>query len=169
MRKIFFMCLLLLQCITTLSAQQLPDVKVQDRKGKLVSTDGWADGKTPFILSFWSTTCKPCLKELDILSENYDDWNDTTPFRVIAVSIDDSRSVARAKALAAGSGWDMFEVYYDVNSDLKRAMNVSMVPHVFVFDKNGKQVYTHIGYKPGDEMELLEAIKGLEKLTLKQL
>ncbi len=146
----------------TLVAQQLPDSKVQDKRGKAVSTAVWVDNETPFVVSFWSTTCKPCLKELDVLSENFDDWNEEVSFRVIAVSIDDSRSVARAKALAAGSGWDMFEVYYDVNSDFKRAMNVSMVPHVFVFDKNGKQVYTHTGYKPGDEMQLLEVLKNLK-------
>ena len=143
-------------------SQQLPDSKVQDKRGKAVSTAACIDNETPFIVSFWSTTCKPCLKELDALSENYDDWNDETQFRVIAVSIDDSRSVARAKALAAGSGWDMFEVFYDVNSDFKRAMNVSMVPQVFVFDKNGKQVYTHTGYKPGDEEELIKIIRGLK-------
>ena len=143
-------------------AQELPEAKVQDRKGKSVEVKSWIDRETPFILSFWSTTCKPCLKELDILSENYDDWNDDKPFRVIAVSIDDSRSLARAKALAAVSGWDMFEVFYDVNSDFKRALNVSMVPHVFVFDKNGKQVYTHVGYKPGDEQELIKVIRNLK-------
>ena len=145
-----------------LHAQDLPDIKVQDRKGKAVSTENWIDNDTPFVVSFWSTTCKPCLKELDVFSENYDDCNDETPFRVIAVCVDDSRSVARAKAMVAGNGWDMFGVFYDVNSDLKRAMNVAMVPHVFVFDKDGKQVYAHTGYKPGDELELVKVIKGLK-------
>lgn len=162
MKRIFLVCLMVLWGTVAAISQQLPDSKVQDKRGKAVSTAAWIDNETPFIVSFWSTTCKPCLKELDALSENYDDWNDETQFRVIAVSIDDSRSVARAKALAAGSGWDMFEVFYDVNSDFKRAMNVSMVPHVFVFDKNGKQVYTHTGYKPGDEEELIKIIRGLK-------
>lgn len=163
MKKLFLCIIGILGCVM-LNAQNLPDVKIQDKKGKVVSMANWIDNSTPFIVSFWSTTCKPCLKELDVLSENFDDWNDETPFRVYAVSIDDSRSVARAKALAAGSGWDMFEVFYDVNSDFKRAMNVSMVPHVFVFDKNGKQVYSHVGYKPGDEMELLEVLKNLKHI-----
>lgn len=162
MKRIFLVCLMVLWGTVAAISQQLPDSKVQDKRGKAVSTAAWIDNETPFIVSFWSTTCKPCLKELDALSENYDDWNDETQFRVIAVSIDDSRSVARAKALAAGSGWDMFEVFYDVNSDFKRAMNVSMVPQVFVFDKNGKQVYTHTGYKPGDEEELIKIIRGLK-------
>lgn len=162
--KKLFLCIIGILGWVMLNAQNLPDVKIQDKKGKVVSTANWIDNSTPFIVSFWSTTCKPCLKELDVLSENFDDWNDETPFRVYAVSIDDSRSVARAKALAAGSGWDMFEVFYDVNSDFKRAMNVSMVPHVFVFDKNGKQVYSHVGYKPGDEMELFEVLKNLKHI-----
>lgn len=157
MKKLFLFAIAILGSII-LNAQQLPDVKVQDKKGKVVSVRNWVDNHTPFVVSFWSTTCKPCLKELDIISENFDDWNDQTPFRVIAVCIDDSRSVARAKALAAGSGWDMLQVFYDVNSDFKRAMNVAMVPHVFVFDKTGKQVYAHTGYKPGDEMELIKII-----------
>jgi thioredoxin-related protein len=41
-------------------------------------------------------------------------------------------------------------------------MNVSMVPHVFVFNKEGKQIYTHMGYKPGDEEELFKIIKDLK-------
>ena len=71
-------------------------------------------------------------------------------------------TLARAKALAAGRGWEMFDVYYDVNSDFKRAMNVSLVPHIFIFDKNGNQIYTHVGYKPGDEVELFKIIQGLK-------
>lgn len=143
-------------------AQDIPNVRIQTNEGKNVNTISWIDNETPFIVSFWSTTCKPCLKELDALSENYDDWNEEKPFRVIAVSIDDSRSLARAKALASGRGWDMFDVFFDVNSEFRRLMNVSMVPHVFVFDKKGKQVYTHVGYKPGDEEELFKIIKNLK-------
>ena len=143
-------------------AQDIPNVRIQTNEGKNVNTISWIDNETPFIVSFWSTTCKPCLKELDMLSENYDDWNEEKPFRVIAVSIDDSRSLARAKALASGRGWDMFDVFFDVNSEFRRLMNVSMVPHVFVFDKKGKQVYTHVGYKPGDENELFKIIKNLK-------
>jgi len=143
-------------------AQDIPNVRIQTNEGKNVNTISWIDNETPFIISFWSTTCKPCLKELDTISENYEDWNEEKAFRVIAVSIDDSRSLARAKALATGRGWDMFEVFFDVNSEFRRLMNVSMVPHVFVFDKKGKQVYTHVGYKPGDEEELFKIIKNLK-------
>lgn len=163
MKKLIFTTLISLLSIASLSAQNLPNVKVQNEAGRVVETESWVDGQTPFILSFWSTTCKPCIKELDTICENYDDWNDECPLRVIAVSIDDSRSLARAKALARGRGWgDYLTLGFDANSDFKRALNVVSVPQVFIFDKNGKMVYSHTGYTPGNEVELFERIKALK-------
>ncbi len=163
MKKLIFTALIALFSATTLSAQELPNVKLQNDLGRIIESRSWVDGKTPFILSFWSTTCKPCIKELDTICENYEDWNDETPFRVIAVSIDDSRSLSRAKALAKGRGWsETFTLGYDVNSDFKRALNVVSVPQVFIFDKRGVMVYSHTGYTPGNELELFERIKKLK-------
>ncbi len=163
MKRLIFSAIAIIATITSLSAQNLPNAKVQNEAGRTIETTNWVDGETPFILSFWSTTCKPCIKELDTITENYEDWNDECPFRVIAVSIDDSRSVARAKALTRGRGWsDYFTLAYDVNSDFKRALNVVSVPQVFIFDREGKMVYSHTGYTPGNEVELFERIKELK-------
>ncbi len=144
-------------------ANDLPEVKIQDQTGKMINVAALSDGETPLIVSFWSTTCKPCMKELDAISEVYADWNEESPFKMVAVSIDDSRSSTRAKALAKGRGWDDFTLLYDVNSDLKRAMNVVLTPQIFIFDKNGKQVYSHTGYTPGSEEELFELIIDLNE------
>lgn len=40
-----------------------------------------------------------------------------------------------------------------------RAMNVSLTPQVYVVNAEGKIVYSHTGYAPGSELELLKAIK----------
>ena len=63
----------------------------------------------------------------------------------------------RAKALAASSDWPV-TVLYDTNQDMMRTLNISSIPHVFVYDKNGKQVYSHTGYIPGDEEALLQKL-----------
>ncbi|MCH5331479.1 MAG: TlpA family protein disulfide reductase [Alistipes sp.] len=144
-------------------AQTLPKAEMQDMSGKTLRSESWIDGKTPFVISFWGSTCKPCMQELDAMSENYEEWNEKTPFRMIAIATDDSRSVARARSLAKGRGWDDFILAFDVNGDMRRAMSVTTTPRVFLFDKNGKQVYMHIGYKPGDEYELQRKIKELYK------
>ena len=87
------------------------------------------------------------------------DWDGDFPLRVYAVSVDDSRSLQRAVAMAQGRGWDGITSLFDVNGDLRRALNVSAVPQVFVYDSKGELVYTHIGYRPGDEAELLQQVK----------
>lgn len=141
---------------------QIPNVKIENGKGELISMSSLVDGKTPLIISFWSTTCKPCIRELNTINDQYEDWQDEVDFRVIAVSTDDSRSASKAKAMAAGNGWDNFTVLYDKNQDLKRAMNVNLTPQVFVTDGNGKIIYSHTGYSQGAELELLKAIKKLK-------
>lgn len=102
MKKIFCLTILAVLCtFGVASAQQFPSVQIETQDGKTIDTKTLIDGKTPVIISFWSTTCKPCIKELDAISEQMIDWLDEADFRVVAVSVDDSRSISRAKALAA--------------------------------------------------------------------
>lgn len=163
MKKFFCLTFAAVVCaFGAASAQQFPSAQIETQDGKTIDTRSLIDGRTPIILSFWSTTCKPCIKELDAICENMADWLDEADFRVVAVSVDDARSSARAKSLAAGRGWTAdLTMLYDKNQDFKRAMNVSTTPHVFVLDKNGRVVYTHTSYLPGSESELIKKIKEL--------
>ena len=116
------------------------------------------------IVSFWSTTCKPCILELDAVYDALPDWKEEADFRVVAVATDDSRMLAKAKSFSEGRGCaEDFVLLFDKNKDFMRAMNVSVVPHVFVIDGKGKIVYSHTSYTPGSELELLEAIKKCSK------
>ena len=142
---------------------QIPNVKVENGKGEMISASSLVDGKTPLVISFWSTTCKPCIRELNTINDQLEDWKEEVDFRVIAVSTDDSRSASKAKAMAAGNGWEDFTVFYDKNQELKRAMNVNLTPQIFVTDGNGKIVYSHTGYSQGSEMEVLKTLKKLKK------
>lgn len=163
MRKIQFAILLVLAVITSSVAQaQLPSVKVENRKGEIVNTASLVDGKTPMIISFWAVTCKPCIRELDAINDAMPDWLDEAKFRVVAISTDDSRFSAQARAWVEGHGWSDFNVLFDKNQEFMRAMNVSYTPQVFVVDKNGKVVYSHTGYTPGSENELIDVIKSLK-------
>ena len=96
------------------------------------------------------------------MNDVYQDWQDETSVKIYSVSIDDSRSTAKVKPVVEGKGWE-FEVLLDVNSDLKRAMNVSNPPHTFLIDGSGKIVYQHTGYFEGAEDELYEEILKIAK------
>lgn len=159
MKRLSLSLFLALAALWGAAAQDLPAVTLQDSAGKSVAARSLADGKTPFVLTMWMTTCKPCMKELEALTDEAMDWNGSFPLRIYAVSVDDSRSLQRAVAMAKGSGWEGITPLFDVNGDLRRALNVSAVPQVFVYDAKGILVYTHIGYRPGDEAELIRQLK----------
>lgn len=149
---------------TVLSANaQIPAADVENSKGEIISTSSLVDGKTPMIISFWSTTCKPCIRELDAINELLPDWLEEADFRVVAVSTDDARFSTKARSLVQGHGWYDFTVIYDKNQAFMRAMNVTLTPQVFIADANGKIVYSHTGYTPGSEIELFEKIKELSE------
>ncbi len=117
------------------------------------------DGK-PVVISFWATWCKPCNRELNNIKEVYDEWQEETGVKLVAVSIDDARSAARVKPHVDGNDWP-YEVYLDQNSDLKRAMNVVNVPHTFILDGKGEIVWQHAGYQDGGEEEVIEQVRKL--------
>jgi len=139
---------------------KIPSVKVKDLKGNTVSSSTFSNDGKPIVISFWATWCSPCKKELNAIHEVYEDWQDETGVKLIAISIDDARSATRVKPYVDAQGWD-YEVYIDNNQDLKRALNVNNVPQTFLLNGDGEIVWTHSGYAPGDEEELLEEIEKL--------
>ena len=150
--------------VSAIAAAQVPSVTVENAKGEAVNTKSLLEEGTPMIVSFWSTSCKPCIRELDAIYDVLPDWKEEAGFRVVAVSTDDSRLLAKAKSFAQGRGWgEDYILLFDKNQDFMRAMNVSVVPHVFVIDGKGKVVYSHTSYVPGNELELFEAVKKCSK------
>lgn len=139
---------------------QLPQVQVKDTKGRAVNVATLGNDGKPFVISFFATWCKPCLRELRAISEVYDDWRDETGMKLYLVSIDDAQNTSKVKPLVDAEGWE-YDVLLDANSDFFRAMGLQTVPHVMVVDGNGKIVHTHSGYTDGAETELIEVIRKL--------
>lgn len=153
-----FLFVLTMIVATTIQAQtSLPEAMVEDVNGIRSSTTAFENDGAPMIISFWATWCKPCLKELAAIEEVYEDWVDETGVKLIAISVDDSRSAPRVRSFVLGSGWE-YDVYLDKNGDFKRAMNVVNIPHTFLLDGEGNIVYQHTSYAPGDEDDLYEKI-----------
>lgn len=160
MKKICPVVFCLIFSIVSFAQNELPDIKVKSLSGEEFRFNSLGNmSDTVLIVSLWATWCVPCIQELEAISEQYEERQKETPFKLIAVSIDDSRTTNRVRPFVKGKGWP-FDIYLDVNSDLKRALNVNDVPHVLVI-KNGKIVYQHNGYVAGNEEELFEILKTL--------
>ena len=114
--RTFLLSLALL--VSALAAAQVPSVTVENAKGESFDTSLLLDEGTPMIVSFWSTSCKPCIRELDAIYDALPDWLDEVKFRVVAVSTDDSRLLAKARSFAEGRGWgEDYVLLFDKNQD----------------------------------------------------
>jgi len=141
---------------------KIPVVTIKNLDGSKVSTSTFTNNGKPIIISFWATWCKPCKKELDNILDDYADWQKETGVKIIAISIDDARTMPKVITDAKTKGWP-YEIYIDDNQDFKRAMNVNAVPHTFIIDGKGEIVWSHNSYAEGDEIYLYENIKHLIK------
>ena len=95
-------------CISISANAQLPSVQLKDISGKPVDSATLSNDGKPFIISFWATWCKPCIRELSAIHDVYPDWVDETGVKVYAISIDEAQNCTklspsdRTRASAAG-------------------------------------------------------------------
>ncbi|MEX2380446.1 MAG: TlpA disulfide reductase family protein [Vicingaceae bacterium] len=144
------------------SSNTIPSAEVHMLNGANFDTGEIENDGKPIIINFWATWCSPCKRELNNIAEMYELWQEETGVKLIAMSIDDSRNMAKVGPYVNGKGWD-YEVYIDPNGDFKRAMGVNNVPHTFLIDGNGEIVWQHNSYSEGDEYELFELVKKLSE------
>ena len=157
-----FLALLLGTGLMAQNATLPQNITLRTIDGQTVQSSAIQNNGRPVIISFWATWCKPCNRELNNIKEVYEEWQEETGVKIVAVSIDDARSAARVKPHAEGNDWP-YEIYLDQNSDLKRAMGVVNVPHTFILNGEGEIVWQHTGYQVGGEEELIEKVRELLK------
>jgi thiol-disulfide isomerase/thioredoxin len=155
--KKFIPILLLFISFFGYSQSEMPQINLTTVDGNTISSKDLSTDDKVIVVSLWATWCVPCLKELDAISEIYQDWQDETGVELFAISVDDSRTVKRVKPLINGKGWD-YTVLLDTNNDFKRALGAATVPLTLLV-KNNEIVFRHSGYSPGAEYELYEKIK----------
>jgi peroxiredoxin len=149
--------LLLTFALTAEAQKNLPSVQLKNLAGESISTNDLAQGDGPTLICFWATWCSPCKRELNNYAELYEDWQEETGVNIIAVSIDDQRSIRRVAPYVNSVLWD-YEVLLDPNKDFARAMQVVNVPHTFLVNSSGEIVWQHNNYSDGDEEEVYEQL-----------
>ncbi len=165
MKKIFILLLIITLSSYVFSqkkANHLPSVDIKTIDGKTVNPNTFSNDGKPVIISFCATWCHPCIKELNAIAEVYDDWQEETGVKLIAVFIDDIRNSAKIGPYVNGKAWD-YDIYLDANNDFKRAMNVGLIPHVFLLNDKMEVIWQHNSYSEGDEIELYKLVKKISE------
>jgi cytochrome c biogenesis protein CcmG/thiol:disulfide interchange protein DsbE len=165
MKKIFLSLFLLATVALfaqTAKNSKVPAVQVKKLDGSAYNTSKFSNGTKYYIIDFWATWCKPCIAELDAIAEQYDQWVKETGVKLIAISVDDARTMSKVAGFIKEKGWT-YEAYCDPNQDFQHAMQVINCPCVFIVDSNGQIVWQHNSYLEGDEDKLYAELKKLTK------
>lgn len=101
------------------------------------------------LIDFWATWCRPCLRaipELNRINEIYGDRG----VNIIGVNCDGPRSISKVLPLTR-SLQVSYPVVTDMNADLMKSLNLSAFPTLLLADHEGKVLWVHEGFIPGDE------------------
>ena len=118
-------------------------------------------GKGPIIINFWATWCLPCYDEMKELKKLYNRYSNIN-LQILSVSIDDVKTISKVKITVRANKYP-FKVLLDSNQSVYKNYQLSGIPHLFLIDKNGVIIYSHKGYKKGDEKILEEKLQAMIK------
>ena len=109
------------------------------------------------LVDFWASWCVPCRRSFPwmqaMLAEHGDDG-----LVVVAVNVGESRDAADAFTRDRDTG---FHYLYDPEGRLADALGVDAMPSSILFDRHGRPVYRHSGFRPQDTAAYEEHIVSL--------
>lgn len=139
-------------------AQTAIDFTARDLNGNKVQLKKLLESG-PVLIDFWALWCVPCLKELPKLQEMRERYK-SRGLTIAAINEDSPSDQSKVKPFVKQKRFD-FVVVIDEDKDLWNYFKVVTMPTTLLVDQQGNIVYSHSGYKPGDEKEL---VKHLERL-----
>lgn len=140
-------------CATMGGASNVPAIAVQDVAGKTqYLTDYIGNGKV-VVMSFWATWCQPCRQELGVLEKLYRKHKEEG-LEVIAVNSDGPEGQSGVRSFVMQQGWS-FPVLLDTETRVAALYNPrKQMPMMHIFDRQGKTVYSHATFQPGEAAAL---------------
>ncbi len=156
--KILYTILVSVLLFGSVFAKDISSIKLKDVDGKSFSLNENLAGDANIVL-FWATWCLPCQKEFPEIEKIRAKFPDKE-IKIFAISKDSPRSMAKVKSFIRKYNYD-FIWLMDSDGAVSSNFMVDAIPHSLLADKNGAVVYSHTGYRKGDELELEKELSKL--------
>ncbi len=127
---------------------QLPDLYLYDMNNQFQSLPD-RSGEKLTVVDFWATWCKPCLLSIPELIKLNNEYRDKG-VNFIGINIDSPRNQSKIKPFSNSSGIN-YPVLLDPDQEAMKEMNVVFVPTLLIYNSDGEVVFSHEGFKPGDQ------------------
>ena len=95
------------------------------------------------VLDFWASWCKPCRQSIPWLNEMHSRYG-AKGLRIIGVNVDAERGDAEKFLRETPI---QFSVLFDPKGELATRYSLQGMPTTLIFDRDGKQVATHLGFQ----------------------
>lgn len=152
MRYLVFIVLMIAACNEQQESSKVPvdiqAIKLTTLAGESIGFDQYK-GKTVFV-NFWATWCKPCVEEMPSIKNVMDSLKKEKIEFLFAT--DDSSDDIEAFDSIHHFGFNY------VKAISLHALNVIVLPTTFIFDKNGKQVFSETGYRKWNDKPNLDLL-----------
>ena len=116
-------------------------------------------GQGPIVINFWATWCVPCNEELKQMKKIYKKYEDKD-VQFLAISVDDPKTVGRVNSFVKSRKYP-YTILLDTNNEVMNLYQTKVPPYTVIIDKDGQVVYTHVGYRMGDEKQIDEKLQKL--------
>ena len=145
-KKLFFIPFLFISFL--ISQNVSSNLKLTKLNGRTVTLSEYLK-KGPVLINFWATWCSPCKKEmvyLDKFERKYKDEGLST----LSISVDSQKSLSHVRSYIRANDY-IYDVFLDPNRQVFKKLNGNLMPTNVLIDTEGKVLWRHYGYIPGDE------------------
>lgn len=139
-----------------------PPFKVNLLDGTALSSESYY-GKKPVSITLWATWCGPCVMEIPVLKELYDDYKDQVEF--LAISVDDPRIGGKVKEFVKKHGIN-YPVAHDLSKQVINDFETDSIPFTLFVNAKGEEVGRLVGFMGREHMiKAFEEAFSLKKRT----